>query len=409
MKFKRTVVALCLVLFGLCVDVSFGLEAVARVDKKQVPTSGSVLLQIEVTGGNGRPDLSGIKDFKTISKGSSSFTQIVNGNITRKMIYQYLLIPQREGELMIPALKVTADGQSAVTDPIHITVIKAALEPEEQKQMFAKASISSQTLFAGQQAVYSLKFYNTLRLSELRFETPPDFKELFAQRFKREHTFRQVVDGVAYRVNQVDYLVIGKNPGKVFIDGPQLIAGVIEKTNHFDPFDLFFSDAQSKPVRVTANPVEIEILPLPVYSESLSFSGLVGQFSIEVKVDKSIVKSGESVTMTIRIAGKGNVMDAGIDHYDIGSNDFKVVDDRPTKAISLTPEGFQGYKEFKKKIVALKPGRFTLPPVRIVYFDVEQKKYRNLVSASIDLTVTPSQKIHITMKQTPESRPDAPG
>ena len=58
---------------GVCFDVT------ANVDKTKISREDSVFLQVVVIGGKADLDLSMIKDFKVISRGSSSSYNYING------------------------------------------------------------------------------------------------------------------------------------------------------------------------------------------------------------------------------------------------------------------------------------------------------------------------------------------
>ncbi|MCF6248979.1 MAG: BatD family protein [Desulfobacula sp.] len=404
-------------LFGLLVSFNaYGFEVTALVDKNQISRDDSILLRVEVRGGKARLDLSQIKDFKVIPRGSSSLTRIINGKIEKKITHQYVLIPLSEGDLKIAPITAISKGKTALTDPIKIKVAKIIEDPDAAEKIFAKAQVVQSDLFVGQQTVYSLKFYTSLRLSGLGFENPPKFNHSFAKPFENEKTTTQRINGVLYQVTQVDYVVIPSIAGTLTIDPVVLVANVIVKTNQaprFDSFfnDSFFSNQRTKPVRVSSNPVTLTVSSLPLYgggSGGETFSGLIGRFEVESHVDKYRLKAGESLTWTIKISGSGNIMDTGPPKTVLVENQFKVYDDNPTESIRLTSTGYQGFKLFKKAVVPINPGKFTLPSVKLTYFDVEKKNYHTIVSPPIALDVIPSEKMRVAIAKLPENKDLAP-
>ncbi len=185
MKVKRTFfVALVLLLIlpatGICLDV------MAHVDKLKISRENSVLLTVEVNGGKADLDLSMIRDFKVISRGSSSSYNYINGKSERKATYQYVLIPLAKGVLKIPAIKAVIGGQIAFTRPIDIHVSDQVVNPDETKTLFARADVTKTRLFAGEQTVYTLKFFTSKRLSGLGFERPPEFNGFSSKSFEKE-------------------------------------------------------------------------------------------------------------------------------------------------------------------------------------------------------------------------------
>ncbi len=379
---------------GFCFDVT------AHVDKTSISREDSVLLNIVVTGGKADLNLSMIKDFKVISRGSSSSYNYINGKSETKAEYHYVLIPLAEGALKIPAIKAVMDEHTAFTEEIIIHVSEKVLNPDDVRDLFATAEIAKARIFVNEQTVFSLKFFTSKRLSGLGFEKPPEFKGFSSKPFEKEKNYTQNINGILFQVTQVDYILIPAGPGTFTIDPAVLIARVIVESKNNSRFDSFFNDSffsakNFKPVRVKSNPVEIKVDPVPQYQGQEKFSGLVGQFKIKADIDQTSLKAGESATLTIKISGSGNIMDASLPQMYLDQDNFKVYDDNPVETIYLTQKGYEGFKIFKKAIVPIKPGKFLINPVSLVYFDVDQTEFQRISTGKILLSVTPSEEMHL--------------
>jgi len=365
------------------------------VDKNNISQDDSILLRIDVNGGEADIDLSMIEDFKVISRGTSSSYHYINGKLEKKASYQYILIPLRKGRLKIPEIKATLEGETAFTENIVITVADQMVEPEEVKAVFSKASAAKNTLFTGEQTVFSLQFFTSRRLSEVGFERPFEFKRFSVKQFSKERTYTRNINGVRFNVTQVDYLITPSFPGKFRIDPAVLIANVVVSSGLSD--SLFFS-SNTKPVRVVSNPVEIEVLPLPAYDGEGVFSGLIGEFDIKSDIDSTNLKAGESATLTIKVSGTGNIIDANLPELNFagtGEGDkinVKVYDDNPVEKIDLTRQGYSGHKIFKKAIVPVTPGQFEIKPLSLIYFNVDAKEFKKASTEPLFIDVTASDK-----------------
>ncbi|MCP3876503.1 MAG: hypothetical protein GY699_25600 [Desulfobacteraceae bacterium] len=398
MNLKTTffIVLAVVVLFpatGFCFNVS------AHVDKTRISGEDSIFLEVEVNGGKATLDLSTIKDFKVISRGSSSSYNYINGKSERKATYQYVLIPLKKGNLKIPAIKVKRDGKIAFTQEIVIHVSDETVNTDAAKALFAKAFVTKTQTFVGEQTVYALRFFTSKRLSGLGFEKPPEFDGFSSKQFDKEKNYTQNINGILYHVTQVNYVITPETPGMFTIDPAVLIANVMVKSRRDSFFnDSIFSSNSYKSVRVATNPVNIEAVSIPPYQGSGVFSGLIGRFDIQGDVDKKTLKAGESTTFTIKISGSGNIMDAGNPEIDLDDDMFKVYDDTPVESTRLTESGYEGSKIFKKAIVPVNPGNFVIDPVPLIYFDVDQKKYQTVSIQEIKLDVIPSQEMEIANK-----------
>ncbi len=400
MKLKKVFLVILLFLAampGLC----SGFTVTAHVDKYKISLEDSIFLKIEVDGGKADIDLSMIKDFKVISRGTLSSFNFINGKSQRKASYQYILLPLSKGRLKIPAIKITRKGQTAFTKQIIIDVADQVVKPDEVKALFSKSFVTKDQIFTGEQTIFTLQFFTSKRLSGLGFEKPPGFIGLSAKPFEEERSHTLNINGVLYNVTRVDYIITPSIPGLFTIDPAVLIARVAMKSNFNDPFS--FSD-RSKSVRVVSNPVEIKVLPLPQYTPNLKtqgdgkFTGLVGSFDIQSNIDKTTLKAGESATLTIKISGTGNIMDAILPEMDFNEDEFKVYDDNPVETIELTQKGYTGFKIFKKAIVPVNPGKYEIKPVSLIYFDVDKKAYKSVSTQPISLDVSPSEQIHLALQ-----------
>ncbi len=387
---------------GFCFDVT------ARVDKNKITPADSIFLQVVISGGKADLDLSMIKDFKVMSRGTTSSYNYINGKSESTFSCQYVLTPLSKGELKIPSIKALRDGEVAFTKEILITVSEEKTLQGEAKALFARADITAEKLFMGQPAVYSLKFFTSKRLSGLGFENPPEFKGFSAKPVEKENTYTETMGGILFQVTQVDYVLFPTQPGTFTIDPAILVANVMIQSNRNSGIpsffnDPFFSSDSYKPVRVVSNPVTLEVVPLPAYQGDHQFSGLVGRFNIEALVDKTKLKAGESATLTLKISGSGNIMDAKLPDLNMDENAFKIYDDNPVETVTLTQKGYEGEKVFKKAVVPVSPGQYIIPPVILVYFDAEEAAYREVSTRDIPLTVTPSGEVQVV--ETPLNTP----
>ena len=393
MAFKK--ISFIIVCFLIAVPgICSGFNVTADVDKTRITQDDSIYLKVEVTGGKAGLDLSMIKDFKVISRGTSSSFNYINGKSERKASYQYVLLPLSKGRLKIPSIKVTRDGQTAFTKPVFINVVENVVDSDKVKDLFARAFVGKERFYTGEQIVFTLQFFTSKRLSGLGFEKQPEFRGFSAKPFEEEKSYTRNIEGVRFNVNQLNYLLVPSNPGHFTIKPAVLIARVTVRSNFNDSF--LFSD-RSKPVRVVSNAVEIEVLPLPEYSGNGKFSGLVGEFDIVSDMDQKKLKAGESATLTIKISGTGNIMDASlpeINFDDFDQGELKIYDDNPVETIELTQKGYRGAKIFKKAIVPVTPGKYTIKPVELIYFDGDEKRFKSVATQPLSIDVIPSEKIH---------------
>ena len=144
----------------------------AVVDRNQATVGESIALQVTIDGGEGDVDLSGLVDFKTVSRGTSSSFQMINGRTSRQLIHNYVLIPLKAGNLTIPAIPVTIDGKIHYTTPIGVTVSREPPADSGQRDVYVTAEVSDPAPWVGQQIVYTFRLFNAVQVADAKFQAP---------------------------------------------------------------------------------------------------------------------------------------------------------------------------------------------------------------------------------------------
>ncbi len=370
------------------------IAVVAQVDRTTVAPGESLNLQITINGGKGEADLSGLKEFKILSRGSSSNVQFINGQMSREVTYNYLLIPQRRGRLTIPALAVEVDGRIYHSDPIVITVQDqpaADGESPRGKEVWVSAEVSSAGPYQGQPFIYTFRLHNRVQIDDAKFQ-PPEFKGFSAKEIKDRRSYRKIINGREHVITEVYYILTPLAAGIRTIEPAVLQVGILRQatTRRQSPFDSFFNRAAVEPRVLQTEALNLEVLPLPPLPAGQKFSGLVGRFDLRAEIESPDLKVGDSATLAVTIEGRGNIMDAKPPEVQVPGA-FKAYADTPQDEVVMDRTGFHGKKVFRTALVPLEAGRFDLPQVTMTYFDTERKTYQTLTAAAAPLTVAAAQ------------------
>ncbi len=379
----------------------------ALVDRDRITQGESVNLQVSIQDGQGSVDVGAIKDFKVLSRGSSTSVNIVNGLTSREVTYNYTLIPLKEGRLQIPPLIVRTADQNLLTREIYIQVQHDKDEQTNSRDVFVEAQMSQTNPFVGEQFSYTFRLFNAIQIANAQFQ-PPVFEGFTAQELEKRKNYRRVINGREYAVAEVIYILVPLNSGPKKIDAAILQCDVVrtrrpsnKRRSFFD--DRFFGRTQLEPRVLRTDPMALTVRSLPEFNGPGEFSGLVGTFDLSAQLDPATLKAGESATLTLTLNGTGNIMDAEAPAIDL-PDDFKVYTDNPEEQISVSRAGYAGRKIFRAAIVPIQAGRHTLPPLSLSYFDVKQEKYVVRSTAPLALAVEPAaQGDRPDMVQGPET------
>jgi BatD DUF11 like domain len=114
--------AICLCFFTIVSGQEGSLSV--KVDKDTVFQDESITVEFlldNVSGNFTAPDFSGFRIISGPNK-SSSFSMI-NGVVSQKMSYTYMILPQATGKQQIGEAMVVNDGDKLITDPVSVYVL----------------------------------------------------------------------------------------------------------------------------------------------------------------------------------------------------------------------------------------------------------------------------------------------
>ncbi len=364
----------------------------AVVDRNRATVGESITLRLTIEGSEGAVDLSGLVDFKTISRGTSSSFQMIDGRTSRQLIHNYVLIPLKAGNLTIPAIPVTIDGKTHYTTPILITVAKEPPADSGQRDVYVTAEVSVPQPWIGQQMVYTFRLFNAVQVADAKFQAP-EFNGFTADELEDRQSHRTVINGREFIVTEVIFILVPVKTGALQIEPAVLQVGLLQRSRRPQPFsgmDAFFGRSQMTTRILETELIDVRVKDLPPTPPGSTFSGLVGSFEIAASLDKTTLRVGDSTTLAVTISGTGNIMDAP-EPAILKPEEFKAYADNPETQIQPGPQGYSGSKIFRTALVPVEAGQYRLAPSGLTYFDVNSGGYRDIATSAFDLTVAPSE------------------
>ena len=391
--------------------MALGLDIQADVDRTKITVNESVELTVTLSGGEGIVDTSPIKDFRVMSQGTSTRIQILNNHVSKKLTYNFRLVPARIGQLTIPALPVSSGGLIVdKTRPMTVQVTKTAgAAGAGNRDVFVTAEISNPAPYEGQQVTYIFRLFYAVSISNARLEKPA-FSGFNAKEVEPARSFSTRISGREYNVTEVNFVLIPIRSGELTIEPSVLACDVIRRTSGRNSIfnDPFFGGGQLEPGSFSAEPLTVTVKPLPHNDTGIPFSGLVGKFSMQAELENPEIAVGDSTTLALTIEGTGNIIDAGEPQI-VVSDAFKVYSDSPEEQITFSSTGYSGKKIFRKALVAVKDGTYTLGPVQVSYFDIDDQTYKILSSDPMTIKASPSAgKEALIVSEPPALQPLSP-
>lgn len=148
-----------------------------------------------------------------------------------------------------------------------------------------------------------------------------------------------------------------------------------------------FSFPQVDEIQVKTPTNDIQVKPLP--PAPAGFLKAVGQFKLTGKVVPLSVHVGEPITWTIQMEGTGNwPMGLSLPSREV-SQDFRVIQPKSSQS-AVGNKLFDATLTEDVVLIPEKEGSYTLPSVKLVYFDPSAGNYKTLQTEEVTVSVKPA-------------------
>jgi len=117
-----------------------------------------------------------------------------------------------------------------------------------------------------------------------------------------------------------------------------------------------------------------------------SFSGVVGDITLNVSASKTDVKVNDGITIKTVISGTGNIRFSSTPQFKYPT-DFDTFDPKVTNNIAQTVQGGKGNRTIETLIIPRHAGTFEIPAIEYAYFNPVTQTYKTLRSQPITINV----------------------
>ncbi len=359
------------------------------------------------------------KGFSVLSgPNQSQSTQWINGVTSSSITYSYILSADQSGKFTINSAYITVNGKRFKTQPVTITVRKGNKQTKKEKSgdvnlnsqaekivrknLFLKLYVDKSQAYEGEPivATYKLYVHPQLQLVNLGQPTMPTFNGFWTQDLgiKELKFHTETLNGIPYRVADLKKVVLlAQQSGDLKIE-PMKIESVVRleikgrRRRSNSPFgDSFFDDFFNRNYRdfkftITSRSTKIHIKTLPAGAPE-NFTGAVGVFNVKTSIDKNKVKTGDAVTLKVKISGIGNLKLIDALPLDLPP-DIDMFDPKISDNINVSNSGMSGNKLFEYYLIPRTPGKYKIKPLVFSYFDLKEKKYKTLSSDEFVISVS---------------------
>lgn len=332
----------------------------------------------------------------------SSQTSIINGKMTRSnsVSYIYVLLPNKEGDFVLPPCTITVKGKKYSSQPTPIKVGRSSSGASSAAQssgsssirnedLFLRLSVDKQDVVIGEPVIATLKLYKRVHIAGFEDVNFPTFDGFWTQTLQSPSNIefeRQALGNEVYDVALIrSYRIIPQRSGDLVIDPARMVCQVQVRNRNASSnsiFDSFFQNEYSTVrKRISSEELHIKVRELP-QPQPASFCSGVGRFSIAASLSADSLKTHDAGTLRLVVRGHGNInlIDAPKIKF---PPDFELYDVKTSDS--------EGEKVFEYPFIPRSHGDFLIGPVDFSYFDTSAGTYRTLHVDAIPLHVERSQ------------------
>ena len=136
---------------------------------------------------------------------------------------------------------------------------------------------------------------------------------------------------------------------------------------------------------MTTAAVKIDVKPLPSGAPA-SFGGGVGEFILNVSLNRDSIKAHEAGALMVEISGTGNLNLIETPIVELPA-DFEKYDVKSSNNFTNGANGMKGKKVFEFPFIPRSEGIFEIPPIEYSYYSISKGKYVTLKSDTLKLKV----------------------
>ena len=346
----------------------------AMVNTQEVVKGNPVELRLKAIGGIAAfPEIKELGGVSVQNGGTSTQTSMqitASGTKSeRSTVKRYLFTPVKD--TTIPALSVRIGDKTYQTKPIVIKVVESHAPQVKENATFAfELKSDKTTVYAGEPFLVTLymAISNELKGIQLAEYMPPSTPDFFIKELPKQKEYQQG----NHTVLEMRYLFTPKKEGNFTIAPAKAKLGQLD----FSKQDIFGRPGRSW-MNISSNKLKIKVKPLNVDAD------IIGDFTLEAKIDKQKVKANKPVNLTITIEGKGGLEDFEFPKYEIDG--VTVYANEAQKSSQV--DGTTLLSSYTQSFAFISSDDFTIPAREIEVYNPEtkQKKTLKIPSYHIDI------------------------
>jgi hypothetical protein len=354
------------------------ISVTARLNNHNIALGDQIVLSVAINGsGSAVPKPPLIPDVEIYESGKSQSMTIINGRVSSSVVHTFVLNPRKTGRFVLPPLEVP--GAAPAPAP----------RPGATPDAFVTATLEKNRAIVNEQVTLVVRFFTAVPLLGAPQYDAPKLTGLLSETLGTEGQGTTMIGGRSYNFSELKSALFPVQAGRASI-GPAVVMVQLPRRGGLtgdDFFDRFFNAAPPEARRLQTDPLTLQTDPLPAGTPD-DFSGIVGALTVESSVDRTQIKAGEALTLSVVVSGVGNIKSLPEPKRpDLPAVRF--FDSESSVKLERIGDRIGGAKTFKTVLVARVSGPLEIPPLTVSYYDPARQAYVRAQSKPIRLTVLP--------------------
>jgi hypothetical protein len=328
--------------------------------------------------------------------------------MSQSLTLSFYLQAIEEGEITIGPAQMKVDGKMVKSNPLKIKVLKGKASKNGQQKgnsqggqqtaqnsaetLFGKLELSKRNVDRGEQIIAIHKVYSRVSVVNLEGLELPTFEGFWKEDIDPGAQIQvkdEIVKGVQYQVLELKKTILyPQKSGEIEIPETPVDLVVRQQSGKRSRsiFDMFGGGYQNVRASVKIPGVKINVKDLPTSGKPTDFTGLTGTFDMKTKVNRTELKSNETIDLKITIIGKGNLYQVRAPDLNLPP-DVESYDPKTSDKIKVSSSGISGSRTFEYLLIPRYAGEFELGPFTFSYYDPKKNKYVTKQSEMIVINV----------------------
>jgi hypothetical protein len=362
-------------------------ELTSSLERNPIHSGESVRLVLELrrAAGGLKPDLAPLeKDFQILHTSANTQIEFVQGLQSAITRWAIELTPKREGVLTIPSISV---GQ--FQSPERALEVLAPRSDKEagNRDIFLEAEVSPDPGYVQAQMRYVVRLLRSVDVVDGTL-TEPSATNAVLHRLGRDISYTTTRDGQSYRVLERRYALFPQASGELAISPVEFEGEVVDPGQAGSGLSRLF--ARGKRVHLRTPVIRATALSPPAdYPGQIWLPAKNLQLTEDWSKDPKTLHAGEPVTRTLRLQAVGLSAEQLPEVAVTVTEGVKEYADQPITRTSTDTDWVHGVREQRIALVPGNEGTYTLPEIRIDWWDTERNALRQATIPARVVQVAP--------------------